>query len=83
MVHTSVPLGGGLSSSAALEVATHTFLEALEGSKVTVKGFLTVSTASGQSNPDLFCIGFSPNGLFFVRSPRGHTKPSYPSRIIN
>ena len=29
-----VPLGGGLSSSAALEVATHTFLEALEGRKV-------------------------------------------------
>ena len=25
-----MPLGGGLSSSASLEVATHTFLEALE-----------------------------------------------------
>ena len=34
VVHSSVPLGGGLSSSAALEVATHTFLEALEGRKV-------------------------------------------------
>ena len=34
VVHTSVPLGGGLSSSAALEVATHTFLEALESRKV-------------------------------------------------
>ena len=34
VVHSSVPIGGGLSSSAALEVATHTFLEALEGRKV-------------------------------------------------
>jgi len=30
---TTVPLGGGLSSSAALEVATYTFLEAVTGSK--------------------------------------------------
>ena len=30
-VCTSVPLGGGLSSSASLEVATYTFLEALAG----------------------------------------------------
>ena len=28
---TSVPLGGGLSSSASLEVATYTFLEILTG----------------------------------------------------
>lgn len=31
VVATSVPLGGGLSSSASLEVATYTFLEALAG----------------------------------------------------
>ncbi|XP_050302581.1 galactokinase-like [Anthonomus grandis grandis] len=31
VVHTSVPTGGGLSSSAALEVATYTFLDALTG----------------------------------------------------
>ena len=31
VIATSVPLGGGVSSSAALEVATHTFLEAVEG----------------------------------------------------
>lgn len=31
-VTTDVPLGGGLSSSAALEVATFTFLEGLTGS---------------------------------------------------
>lgn len=31
VVASSVPLGGGVSSSAALEVATHTFLEALQG----------------------------------------------------
>ncbi|KAK8395555.1 hypothetical protein O3P69_005573 [Scylla paramamosain] len=31
VVTTSVPLGGGLSSSASLEVATYTFLEALTG----------------------------------------------------
>lgn len=31
VVITSVPLGGGLSSSASLEVATYTFLEALTG----------------------------------------------------
>ena len=29
MITTSVPLGGGLSSSASLEVAFHTFLETL------------------------------------------------------
>ena len=34
---TSVPLGGGLSSSAALEVATYTLLEALSGSTVDKK----------------------------------------------
>ncbi|KAL7638683.1 UNVERIFIED_CONTAM: hypothetical protein RMT77_011255 [Armadillidium vulgare] len=32
VVVSSVPLGGGLSSSAALEVATYTFLEAITGS---------------------------------------------------
>ena len=31
VICTSVPLGGGVSSSASLEVATYTFLEALEG----------------------------------------------------
>ena len=31
VVVSSVPLGGGLSSSASLEVATYTFLEALTG----------------------------------------------------
>ena len=31
MIATSVPLGGGLSSSASLEVATYTFLEQLTG----------------------------------------------------
>jgi len=34
MIHTSVPLGGGLSSSAALEVATATLLEAITGQKL-------------------------------------------------
>lgn len=29
VIHTSVPTGGGLSSSAALEVATYTFLDAI------------------------------------------------------
>ncbi|XP_045624148.1 galactokinase [Procambarus clarkii] len=33
VVTTSVPLGGGLSSSASLEVATYTFLEAITGTK--------------------------------------------------
>lgn len=33
VVTTSVPLGGGLSSSASLEVATYTFLEVLTGNK--------------------------------------------------
>ena len=32
VIVTSVPLGGGVSSSASLEVATYTFLEALTGS---------------------------------------------------
>ncbi|CAG9773660.1 unnamed protein product [Ceutorhynchus assimilis] len=31
VIHTSVPTGGGLSSSAALEVGTYTFLDALTG----------------------------------------------------
>src|ERR1039458_1168848 len=31
MIHSNVPLGGGLSSSAALEVATATLLEAMTG----------------------------------------------------
>ena len=31
MIASSVPLGGGLSSSASLEVATYTFLEQLSG----------------------------------------------------
>ncbi|KAK3866370.1 hypothetical protein Pcinc_028091 [Petrolisthes cinctipes] len=35
VVTTSVPLGGGLSSSASLEVATYTFLEALTATKPT------------------------------------------------
>ncbi|KAK4316905.1 hypothetical protein Pmani_011978 [Petrolisthes manimaculis] len=35
VVTTSVPLGGGLSSSASLEVATYTFLEALTANKPT------------------------------------------------
>ena len=34
-IATSVPIGGGVSSSASLEVATHTFLEALEGRRAT------------------------------------------------
>ncbi|XP_068243428.1 galactokinase-like [Palaemon carinicauda] len=33
VITTSVPLGGGLSSSASLEVATYTFLEGLMGTK--------------------------------------------------
>lgn len=32
VVVTNVPIGGGLSSSAALEVATLTFIQALTGS---------------------------------------------------
>ena len=32
-IYTSVPLGGGLSSSASLEVAMYTFLEQLSGEK--------------------------------------------------
>ncbi|XP_072169376.1 galactokinase-like [Diadema setosum] len=35
VVVTSVPLGGGVSSSASLEVATYTFLEELTGCKAT------------------------------------------------
>jgi galactokinase len=34
MIHTTVPLGGGLSSSAALEVATATLLESVTGQKL-------------------------------------------------
>jgi len=34
LVHSTVPLGGGLSSSAALEVATATLLEAITGHKL-------------------------------------------------
>lgn len=33
VIHSSVPTGGGLSSSAAIEVATYTFLDALTGGK--------------------------------------------------
>ncbi|XP_056643136.1 galactokinase-like [Diorhabda sublineata] len=36
VIHSSVPLGGGLSSSAALEVATYTFLDQLASSKTKV-----------------------------------------------
>jgi len=34
LIHSNVPLGGGLSSSAALEVATATLLEAVTGQKL-------------------------------------------------
>lgn len=34
LIHSTVPLGGGLSSSAALEVATATLLEAIAGKKL-------------------------------------------------
>jgi len=34
LIHSTVPLGGGLSSSAALEVAAATLLEAMTGSKL-------------------------------------------------
>jgi galactokinase len=34
LIHSTVPLGGGLSSSAALEVATATLLEAITGHKL-------------------------------------------------
>ena len=37
VIVTSLPLGGGISSSAALEVATYTFLEALTGKTVKSK----------------------------------------------
>jgi len=37
VIVTSVPLGGGVSSSASLEVATYTFLEALTGSNASSK----------------------------------------------
>ncbi len=41
-IATDVPLGGGLSSSAALEVAVFTFLEALTG--VTYVGLFRIAT---------------------------------------
>ena len=44
VIVTSVPLGGGVSSSASLEVATYTFLEAL-----------TESTASSKVSKALAC----------------------------
>ena len=34
LIHSNVPLGGGLSSSASLEVATATLLEAMTGTKI-------------------------------------------------
>ncbi|HEY5911666.1 MAG TPA: galactokinase family protein, partial [Verrucomicrobiae bacterium] len=34
LIHSTVPLGGGLSSSAALEVSTATLLEAMTGQKL-------------------------------------------------
>lgn len=37
VVLTNVPIGGGVSSSASLEVATYTFLEALTGDTTTTK----------------------------------------------
>ncbi len=37
VVKSNVPLGSGLSSSAALEVATYTFLENLANGKMTIK----------------------------------------------
>ena len=37
VIVTSVPLGGGVSSSASLEVATYTFLEALMGKPASSK----------------------------------------------
>ncbi len=36
---STVPLGGGISSSASLEVAFYTFLEALTGSQVRLEAF--------------------------------------------
>lgn len=36
VIMTNVPVGGGLSSSAALEMATLTFLEALSPGKLTL-----------------------------------------------
>jgi len=33
VILSSVPLGGGLSSSASLEVATYSFIEAITGNK--------------------------------------------------
>jgi len=35
VIVTSVPIGGGLSSSASLEVSVYTFLEALTGASGT------------------------------------------------
>ena len=34
LIHSTVPLGGGLSSSAALEVSTATLLESITGTKL-------------------------------------------------
>ena len=59
LIMTSVPIGGGVSSSASLEVAMYTFLEQLTGGKYiksnSVDGFLHNFSSDVLTLPTLSC----------------------------